>query len=326
MANIVFASNNISHWPLSESSSQAGTFDATRVPYSIRLIRHQYMYSPIFAPVPGDTSWVHFRLWFDAVGFNDEPTMISAFDTNGNLLFDFIKPVNSSLTGGNLRMQTDAGSTTVASNLIFNIGLMNQVDFEYTAAVGSLELKMYINGALSATINHGTNGGALGSVAYFVLGAMYTEQAAQGDMFYSEILVTDVDTRNARINLLRATSSGGETDWIGNAVNLGDDDPTSGMTTTLINQRQTVNLSAYSGAQNISAVVVASQSYAGLNGPQNIRHTVRLSTVNYDSPADIPIADVLQYELTDFQINPATSLPWVGTDLATMEIGIISKT
>jgi hypothetical protein len=304
MANIAFASNNIAHWPLSVSSAEAGTFDSTRVPYSFKLIRFQTINSPMFTPVPGDTSWVHFRTHFTNVAFLDGTTLINAYDANANLLFSAVKPESFDDPVFTLQLHHEAGTISVVSTVPVNEGLVNQIDFKYTAAVGSLTVEAYVNGALGASATIANNTGGYGSVASLTIGA----------------------TRNARINLLRATASGGETDWIGDATHLGDDDPTSGMTTTTVEQRQTVDLSAYVGAQNISNVIVASQSYAGANGPQNIRHTVRMSTVNYDSPADIPIADVLQYELTNFQINPATSLPWVGTDLATMEIGFISKT
>jgi hypothetical protein len=326
MANIAFASNNIAHWPLSVSSAEAGTFDSTRVPYSFKLIRFQTINSPMFTPVPGDTSWVHFRTHFTNVAFLDGTTLINAYDANANLLFSAVKPESFDDPVFTLQLHHEAGTISVVSTVPVNEGLVNQIDFKYTAAVGSLTVEAYVNGALGASATIANNTGGYGSVASLTIGAIWTGANPTDYQNFSEFLVTDVDSRNARINLLRATASGGETDWIGDATHLGDDDPTSGMTTTTVEQRQTVDLSAYVGAQNISNVIVASQSYAGANGPQNIRHTVRMSTVNYDSLADIPIADVLQYELTNFQINPATSLPWVGTDLATMEIGFISKT
>ena len=112
---------------------------------------------------------------------------------------------------------------------------------------------------------------------------------------------------------------------MGIATDLADNDPTSGMTSIAANERQTLDLSAYTGAGNISALVVATVALAGANAPQNMRHTVRMSTVNYDGPSDIALGETLKYALTDFQINPGTSVPWISTDLTNLEMGFVSK-
>jgi len=324
MPNIVFASNNIAHWPLTVASTKAGTYDSARVPYSFEVIEDQIIGSPIFIPVPGDDSWLHFRTWFESIDFQGEEILVRAYDVSGNLLFRLIKPDQTSVYTLTATVYWQGGSSSAGLGFPLNPGIINQMDFKFTATASLIELTCFTNGAQSAFMTNASNPGSYGPIAYFVVGSPFSN--AGFPQYFSEFIVADEDTRNARINLLRPTASGGETDWVGEATALGDDDPTSGMTTTLVEQRQTLALSAYTGATNISAMVVASQSFAGAGGPQNMRHTIRLSAVNYDGPSDIPLTPTLKYEVTTWLINPATSLPWVSGDLASMELGFISKT
>jgi len=326
MTNIVFASNNLVHWPLSEASTQAGSFDATRVPYAIVVNNQQNVGSIAFAPVAGNVSWTHFRLWFDnnwSGGNPEDYFLLKGFDTNANLLFDLTKYPNSSKDGRTTgKVYHGGGNVSGTQAFPFNEDKMNSVDVRYENDGAKVNMQLYANGALALELEW-VGVVAFGQVTSIQIGAAFTNTGAQ--QWMSEIIVADNDTRNARLNLLRPTAVGGETDWVGIATDLADNDPTSGMTAITAEQRQTVDLSAYTGAGNLSALVVSTVALAGANAPQNIRHTVRMSTVNYDGPADIPLSETLRYGLTDFQINPATSLPWTSADLVGLEMGFIAK-
>jgi hypothetical protein len=324
MPEILFVSNNISHWPLSRSSSLAGSFDSTRVPYSIALNYAESIASPEFPPVSaGTVTWIHFRTYVDGLSINDELHMLRVFDANQNLLCQ-VNKLDSVLTYFlELKAYDNANPKNQVAGFPINKSVLNSIDVKIDVAAGYVKTSLYINGGLAAVSDWATNSAGYGVPTHFALGAAFS--SAGGSHYFSEVLVSDSDTRNVRMSLLRPVASGGETDWVGVVAELADDDPTSGMTTTAANQRQTLTLGAYAGASNISSVVVASQTMAGAGAPQNLRHTVRMSTINYDGPTDIPLSEVLQYDITDFQINPATSLPWVAADLATLEVGFISK-
>lgn len=325
MPNMIFASNNIAHWPLSLSSTLAGTFDATRVPYSLKLPYQSTMSSPVFTPSTGAVTWLHQRTWMDSLGFNDVFLYIKVFDAAGNTLFKVEKINQIDEFQAKLSLINETTSVNANMSFPFNQGTMNSVDFRYELGANLIKVDMYVNGALAVGLEFtDTNDSGFGQPSYFTLGSAFAGSA--DFQYFSEILVADGDTRNARLNLLRATAEGGETDWVGAAAALADDDPTSGMTTLSADQRETLQLGAYVGAANISQVMVVTQSLTGANAPQNLRHTVRMGAVNYDGPVDQPLGDTLQYNLTDFQINPATSLPWVSADLASLEMGFISKT
>lgn len=74
-------------------------------------------------------------------------------------------------------------------------------------------------------------------------------------LYFSEVIISDSDTRNARLDLLRPVSAGAYENFDGPLSSLADDDPTTGMTTTLPDQSQSTILSDYAGANNISNVV-----------------------------------------------------------------------
>lgn len=325
MSNIVFASNNKSHWPFSNSSTLAGTFDADRVPYSLKMVHGQEITSPVFVPVTGDVSWIHFLAWADTQEYGEQPSMIKAYDINGKILFSIIKQdITNDLITTLIVYNGGGGSVSVNQTGAFSRGIANGVDIKYDLSGSAINVKFYLNGSQVATQSYGTNSNGLEQPAYLTFSSVFAKNAT-GSFYISEVIVADGDTRNARLHLLRPIASGGETDWFGAAGDLADDDPSSGMTSINAEERQTLQLSDYTGALNMSAVVIVSQSFAGANAPQNMRHTIRMSTVNYDSASDMLFGETLQYHLTDFQLNPATSGPWISTDLIDLEIGFISK-
>lgn len=324
MTNILFASNNKAHWPLSETSSVAGTFDSTRVPYAVELEYNQVITSPLFIPAAGNISWVHHRMYMNSYTFSDALLLVKGYDVNGNELFSINKKTLNNDFISTITVLRDGGSVTVTATVPFNRYQVNSVDVKYENTGSAVSAVLYINGGLAGTASW-TGSVSWGQVAYFSLGAAWRDSGS-GSNPVSEMIVADGDTRNARLNLLRPVAEGAETDWVGEAAQLADDDPSSGMTSIAAEERQTLTLTAYTGASNISALILATQGLAGDNGPQNLRHTVRMGGMNYDGPDDLPLGDSLQYSITDFKINPATSLPWVSGDLSSMQMGFISKT
>lgn len=326
MTQIVFASNNKSHWPASVVTTDSAKFDSARVPYALALGYKDYITSPVWTPLAGDTTWIHFRTFVNTIEYTHAtaPVMITCFDIEGNAIFRASKRASTSEFLLDYRLYDGTGEDLDQPGTQFTGGIINSVDFKYTDTGTATSLRVYINSGLVASMDL-SNVSDRGQPAYIVLGGALVASGGSNIQTFSEIIVADSDTRNGRLDLLRPTVEGGETDWVGLATALSDDDPTTGMTTMLADQRETLTLSAYGGATNISAIVVTTQSFAGANGPQNMRHTVRMSAVNYDSPDDIALDDVLQFALTDFEINPATSQPWVSGDLTSLEIGFVSK-
>jgi len=324
MPNILFASNNIAHWPTAVAGSVSGTFDSARVPYSIAMSNYETLNSPQFKPSTGDETWFHFRIYNEgSADYSGVQTLFKCYDIQGNTLVHIRKvelTYKYFLTaflydGSGSSLNDDCTVPLTDSKVSF-------IDIKYTVTTLKIELKVYINGSLGSTILFNANPNNYVAPVTFSLGCAFTKTLSE-TQHISEIIVADGDTRNARLDLLRPISAGAYEQWQGSLAALADDDPTTGMTTIAPDQRQTVNLSAYTGATNISNFVMVSQTTRGQNSPTGLKHTVRLSGVDYDS-ATIPVGLPLQYNITDFQINPATSLPWEGSDLSLIETGFVS--
>lgn len=326
MPNILFASNNTSHWPSSTASTTGGTFDSARVPYSFALQYKEAMISPRFTPPEGDVTWFHFRLYVDSSEFSDstQAELIRVFDANGDTLFVIFKKIATSSHLTSMYLYDGTTFDLAHQNAQFTGSFLNAVDIRHEASGSVTNLKLYMNGGLVAEANIDAQS-SRGKPAYFTMAGALVDADNNEIQRMSEFIVADGDTRNAHLNFLRPLVSGAETAWVGEAAHLADDDPTTGMTTIFPEQRQTLQLSEYTGAPNISSMVIITQTYVGVNGPQNLEHTVRMGGVNYEHPDNIPVADTLQFNLTDFQINPGTSQSWIEADLAMLEIGFLSK-
>lgn len=322
MPNIVFASNNITHFPNANAGSVVGSFDPQRVPYTIAVENREELNSPTFPAVAGDDTWFHFRTYFDSLQFGGTDTLLKAYDDSDHLLFDVRKRLNDFSYAPAIDIFDGDQTNTVNCTIQMTLQKSNSVDIRFTRTNLLLRVEVYVNGSLSGSTQFGSNNNDYGKPVRFTLGGAYVE-AIDDIQHYSEIIVADGDTRNARLDLLRPAAAGHYDSWDGLLASLADDDTTTGMTTVDPNTRHTMTMSTYNGASNISNFIAVSQTTRGQNSPSKLKHSVRLSGVDYDGPEhDIDYA--LAYQITDYAINPATSLPWEGSDIAAIETGFVS--
>jgi len=323
MANILFASNNVAHFPGASTGADNTRFDAARVPYSIRLTNYQQVSSPVFQQTTGDDTWFHFRTHWYNVKYNFTGTWFTAFDAANNTLFTIQKRNATYSSDPRLILYDGSTSLTDDGSLALPDDLISSIDIRFRQTSLVIECDMYVNGGLSCSLAFASNPNGRGHPVRFQLGAGIVDNLTDSQDF-SEILVADADTRNARLDLLRPQAAGAYEQWDGQLATLADDDSTSGMTTIDADQRQTMTMTPYGGAPNISNVVAVSTTTRGQNSPTQLQHTVRLSGVDYDGVAhDVDFA--LEYHITDFKINPATSLAWDETDVAAVEVGFVSR-
>lgn len=322
MPNILFASNNVSHFPTVEAGSVPGTYDSTRVPYSLALSSYELVPSPVFPGSTGEETWFHFRNYVGDLDFNRTDTIFQAYDAAGKFLFQLNKRGTTYSHLITAHLYDGVTTNSVNSTIPLTPYKMNTIDIKYKVNGVSIELQVYVNGSLSLTNTFGANPSGYDVPIRFVIGAGFTKTFTS-IQHYSEIIVADGDTRNARLNLLRPLAAGAFEQWLGALGVLADDDTTTGLTTIAADQRHTMTLTPYTGAANISNFVSVSSTTRGLNSPSQLKHTVRLSGVNYDGPVRA-VPYELAYQITDFTINPATSLPWHSDDLSLIETGFIS--
>lgn len=326
MPNIVFASNNIIHFPTGRAGTLAASFDATRVPYSIMVDSEELITSHLFPAVAGNVTWFHFRTFFSSSLNSTRGTtdFFNIYDDQGYALVRLQK----SGTGTDYvpfflaRIYDPNGTTNAASAIPMVRGRINTIDIRYEKTGLGINLQVYQNSALVINLTIGSNPTNTRKPRRIALSHCYAS-ISYSAQYYSEIIVADDDTRNARLNLLRPNSTGHYEDWIGSIGTLVDDDSTTGMSTLAPNQRHTLGLPVYTGSQIISNFVATSLTTRGNNSPTGLKHILRRSGVDYEGPTHV-VDFGLNYTITDFKINPSTSLPWVAADLNAIETGFLS--
>lgn len=322
MVKMLFASNNIIHFPTSTALSTAGTFSPTRVPYSIGLRNNQVVHSPIFTPSSVEDTWFHFKLYPGTISYDGGGLLFSGYDEENRLLFALSKTTNDFSPNINLKVYNGNTVLNINSSFPLTAGIMNNIDIKHTVNLVSISVDLYVNGGLAATLSFGTNPNSYGKPDKFRLSTGFTSGTSVYSLF-SEFFVTETDSRNGKLHLLRPTGAGALNDWVGSLATLVDEDPASGITTIEPNALQTTMLTPYVGPSNISNVAIITSTSRGINSPTKLKHLLRVSGVNYES-VELPVDPSLQYNITDFAINPATSLPWVSSDLSAIETGFVS--
>ena len=312
MTNILFASNSISHFPGSEPKSEVWAFDANRVPYALGAPALTMVSSPMFKASQSNETWFHFRFGQNDRSYYDRGPILTVKDAIGTVLL-----VLSIYDAAGVKAVFNAGGQSITKTL--DVPHANQqmrtYDVKFACTDLMADLAVYQNEMLLFT--HSLSVTSKIIPRYLVLGG------SENPTRYSEIIIADGDTRNARLDLLRPVSAGVYGNWNGYLSALSDDDPTTGMVTTLPDQAESTILSPYTGAYNISNIVQVTTSVRGLNSPTKMKHFLRSSGVDYYSPVfDVPYSK--EYQVTDWTMNPATSSPWNAEDVATMEFGFKS--
>ena len=321
MPNILFASNSVSHFPGSGISAVTGLWDSSRVPYAIETYTNSPVASPALKDSTTEETWVHFRhtanSWYTV--YSDE--IIEGVDPEGNRIFKLLyRPATS--WGYTLTTEIEGSTYNQYRYLPILTNGLRTYDICYRRTALTTAVEVYVNEflILKEERNITSVGPQLRNI-WLGGGASNNGQT----QYWSEIIVADGDTRNARLDLLRPVSGGHYDQWGGFLSALADDDPTTGMTTTQDNQKQSTVLSPYGGAENISNIVQVTTSVRGLNSPEKLAHFIRMSGVDYEFSEIYDVPESKDFQVTDWTLNPGTSLPWSSTDLGNIEFGFESK-
>lgn len=322
MPNILFASNSISHFPGSYIGAASWMFDSNRVPYGIRVPISTVLSSPKLKVSTTDETWFHFRHGAGTWSTTNDSQICEIVDTEGNRIVQ-VSFFNRSNEGYHLRSNIDGNSFSNSRSLPMLDGALRTYDIQVKMTALQAEIRLYVNEMLVESQIYPIT--SRPTIGFMWIGGAITlaSNSAEHEHIYSEIIVADGDTRNARLDLLRPTAAGAYSNWDGPLSSLSDDDPTTGMTTTLPNQSQTAVLTPYTGANNISNIVQVTTAVRGINSPENLQHLIRMTGVDYLTP-NFPVPDTKDFQITDWRLNPATSQAWEAADLANAEFGFRS--
>jgi len=308
MPKILFASNNAAHW--SGCTISNSNFDATKVPYAVQVNTNTT--SPKFQLSTSNETWVHFAQ--PNVNINTSITYQELFelrgpDQNGTSRRLFLANRNQFQAQANFVTYDGNGASGTYNGGTYQQDAIFDIQLKHTPFL--LEYNIYKNGTLLLNKLFGSN--PLGIQGIDVCSISVTSK-------FSEFFVSEGDTRGGRLNMLRPQIGGAYQEWAGSVLSIADDDPLSAMTTPTAGERHSFGFGGFAGIQNISNVVMSSYTKRGANSPTKMKHLLRRSAVDYESP-DIDIGFSNQLNVTDYSLNPATSLPWVNTEIETTEFG-----
>lgn len=322
MPNILFASNSISHFPGTLIGSPDWSYDSNRVPYSIEVPIDTIAASPRIKESTTDETWVHFRVGSRQWWIHSDEPVCELVDISGNRILR-LHYRNRTEDGWVMNTVMDGNSFTNKRFVPFLYSALRTIDIQVKLGTLQAEFRVYVNELLVLERVFAYNQLNARKPRFMWIGGGNGNGVALNSPYYSEIIVADGDTRNARLDLLRPIAAGAYGNWDGPLVSLSDDDPTTGMTTISPNQSQTTILTPYTGANNISNIVQVTNTVRGLNSPTKLQHLIRMSGVDYLTP-DFNVPFSKDYQVTDWSQNPATSAPWAASDLVNMEFGFRS--
>lgn len=320
MPNILFASNSVSHFPGTTIAADSWSFDSARVPYSLRTPLETLCSSPNFEASASGETWFHFRHGSTQFYVNNDEPICEIVDIDGVRILA-LSMYDRSGEGYHLRLNIDGNTPTYQRYAPILEEALRTYDVKVGLTGLTADIQVFVNEMRIFSYQFPISSFKLPRALW--IGGSQGGGGGEGQGYYSELIIADGDTRNARLDLLRPIAAGAYGNWDGPIASLSDDDPTTGMTTTLADQNQSTILSPYGGANNISNIVQVTTSVRGINSPSKLQHLVRMSAVDYlTSSFDVPYEK--DYQITDWGQNPATSAPWAAADLTTAEFGFKS--
>lgn len=297
------------------------------------------------------SAWFHARCWMLLSG---------GTGSDGGAGQNFIKitdageitrlAIRFNTTGGSTHSNTDptfwalvkvnaAGTVTSLANfsgtLTGSPASPDAIDIQVLnyATGGSGAVNVYINGTLVCSVSGATlatdsnttiNGLALSGIA-----ASTVNSAQLVPITYSEVIVSDSDTRFMSVATLTPQANGNTDNWdIGGVTNVNEltlDDTTINASGTAAQiQDYTVN-ALPSGTFGVLALVIAARAMAGASGgPSKMDFGTHESGTDYWS-SDITLPASLQRVQNTFYTDPATSAPWSTTTIGAVGFNIGMK-
>ena len=191
---------------------------------------------------------------------------------------------------------------------------------------GSVDL--YQDGVLLFSYSGDITTDSATTLSGFVLGGTTSVSA---NTYWSEIFMTDSDTRSQSLVTLPPAANGNAWAWSASYANvdettLDDADIATSSSANDIAQT-TINSSGITGNPAIIAVGVSARAQKGASGPANADLMVRTGGNDYVS-SDIALSSSMSRVANAWTTNPASAGAWAYTDLtaAGFNIGIKSKT
>lgn len=150
---------------------------------------------------------------------------------------------------------------------------------------------------------------------------------------WSEVTLSDTDSRAFNVWLMNSSTSGTDTQWTGTASNvnqqtINDANYVASATAGQINDYKTGGIALPTGIFTVAAVIQAVRASVGTTGPQHVQSGFNFNGSRYWGSSIAPAATFTNYPNQIWLTNPNTGVAWLTTDLtaATFNYSIMSAT
>jgi hypothetical protein len=142
---------------------------------------------------------------------------------------------------------------------------------------------------------------------------------------YSQVLVQNTSTLGRKMGVIKPAGAGNYNAWSGDFNALSDASPATVVASNTAAQRQSSTLAAWGGASAgaIEKIVLRADASAQGGAPTGLSQFVRIGTTDYDGTTVVPGGSVVP-TFREILTNPATTNPWLFTELSTLQIGLLS--
>jgi len=143
------------------------------------------------------------------------------------------------------------------------------------------------------------------------------------------VFMADEDTRPMEMMVMYPNTAGALAQWTGTAGNIddygyNDADTLSSGTTDFISTFNFAPFQAKFQAFDIKAVALGGRAQNGVTAPTTMQGIARVSGVNHEKLPEKAMSTVMGPFNVIWNLNPATSAPWTGTEVQTTQFGFKS--
>ena len=279
-----------------------------------------------FSTASDSQAWVHFDLHMPITNSSVvDGSFMTWLDTDGNRL------LASSFINGNLILTVYNGAIASTSNgtgFFLPQGLATY-DILYEDDGVDVNLSVYIDGVLFIGV---TRAAAVTKKipSVFIWDNIDSGSGSSDFAYVSQVIMANESTIGMKLQSISPNAIGNYADLSATVTEVTDGIQTTGWIGDTAAQKQSFTTTGYSlpATRIVHSVLPEFELRFGATGPQNIRPFVRIGGVDYTAPADLQPDNRTKRGLVGYAwtTNPATALPWTGTEIAALEAGYEVKT
>jgi hypothetical protein len=305
-------------------TTAAGYYDSDFSRGAVHISNSSNNYIPVNLTSAQNTFWFSIRDYRNASGGIQGVTWFTFMD--GSAVAQYrVQAIGGSNVQPVIQMQYWSGAAWVAVSgipIVSATSVLHKFDFNIDNATGGV--KAYMDGIPFASQTGLPNHAIVQVRVEICNGATFTETGI------SEVMCFDVTTLGRRLYTLGETANGSNSQWSGAYTDInevGTFNDSNFIQTGSNNQTSTFVTSTISSTPSqqylVSGLIIAGRLLIGAVGPQNLKGSVVVSGVTYNSTNNVAnLLTVFGYTWADFPVNPNTGLDWtIGQINAGIETG-----